>query len=68
LGGAHRDAEASSATVKEALLRNLKELQAMPPADLVKKRYDKFRAIGRFETTQKARLSARRKTKVKSKE
>ncbi|MBL0059473.1 MAG: acetyl-CoA carboxylase carboxyltransferase subunit alpha [Elusimicrobia bacterium] len=68
LGGAHRDVDASAVTVKEALLRNLMELQAMPPVELVKKRYDKFRSIGRFETTEKARLSARRKTKVKSKE
>lgn len=65
LGGAHRDIEAAVAAVKEALLRNLKEVRALSSADLLQKRYEKFRAIGRFSTTDKARVPVVRKKKTK---
>lgn len=57
LGGAHRDVNAIVATVKAALLRNLDEVGAIPSADLLNKRYEKFRVIGRFSSTDKARVA-----------
>lgn len=50
LGGAHCDPKAMTVTLKGVLLRNLKELLKLPKAKLVDKRYDKFRAMGVFET------------------
>jgi acetyl-CoA carboxylase carboxyl transferase subunit alpha len=49
LGGAQRDHEAVTATVREALLRNLKELKKLPADRLVEDRYKKFRAMARFK-------------------
>ena len=48
LGGAHHDYEAVSDTVKETLIRQLKELQAIDPEERLKLRYQKFRNIGKF--------------------
>lgn len=48
LGGAHRDHETMANSLKEALLRNLKELQAVPADELVEQRYQKFRKMSRF--------------------
>jgi len=48
LGGAHRDPARMAATIKEAILRNLKELLAQPIEKLLKDRYEKFRRIGVF--------------------
>lgn len=48
LGGAHTDRRAAAELVKQALLKNLTQLQAMPVADRLKKRYDKYRAYGHF--------------------
>jgi len=45
-GGAHTDHEAAAASLKEVLLRNLAELKAIPPDQLMSERYDKFRAMG----------------------
>lgn len=65
LGGAHRDAETAMAAVKESLVRNLVEVRAIPATDLLQKRYEKFRAIGRFSSTDRPRVSAVRKKKTK---
>ncbi|MCM8758003.1 MAG: acetyl-CoA carboxylase carboxyltransferase subunit alpha [Candidatus Omnitrophica bacterium] len=46
LGGAHINPEEMSKTLKEAILRNLKELLEIPIDNLLKKRYEKFRSIG----------------------
>ena len=46
LGGAHNDPPAAAASLKEALLRHLGELQAMGAADRLSSRYRKFRAFG----------------------
>ncbi len=46
LGGAHCDPKAVAATLKSALLRNLSELKKMTVDELLRKRYDKFRAMG----------------------
>ncbi|NJD92395.1 MAG: acetyl-CoA carboxylase carboxyltransferase subunit alpha [Geobacter sp.] len=47
VGGAHRDHETMAATLKEALKRNLAELQALPADNLVELRYQKFRKMTR---------------------
>jgi len=49
-GGAHANPAAMADTLKEALLRNLVELESIPVADLLRRRYDKFRAMGVFGT------------------
>lgn len=46
LGGAHNDPPAAAASLKEALQRHLKELNALPASDRLKARYQKFRAFG----------------------
>ncbi len=47
-GGAHRDFEAITGSIRKYLKKHLDELNAMDPEDLVKKRYDKYRKIGYF--------------------
>ncbi|HEY8239957.1 MAG TPA: acetyl-CoA carboxylase carboxyltransferase subunit alpha [Kiritimatiellia bacterium] len=49
LGGAHTDPKAMAATLKSALLRNLSDVKNAPIEQLLQKRYDKFRAMGRFK-------------------
>jgi len=46
LGGAHRDPAAMVATMKETLLRHLKELTAMDTEERLAARYAKLRALG----------------------
>ncbi|MFH0917574.1 MAG: acetyl-CoA carboxylase carboxyltransferase subunit alpha [Candidatus Omnitrophota bacterium] len=46
LGGAHRDVQKIASSVKEVILRNLKELESLDKAELLKLRYKKFRAMG----------------------
>jgi acetyl-CoA carboxylase carboxyl transferase subunit alpha len=47
-GGAHRDPKAAIARLGEALRRNLAELDALDPDQLVEQRYQKFRAAGAY--------------------
>jgi acetyl-CoA carboxylase carboxyl transferase subunit alpha len=47
-GGAHNDPQATAATLKTFLVKHLEELLALPVADRMKRRYDKFRAHGHF--------------------
>jgi acetyl-CoA carboxylase carboxyl transferase subunit alpha len=47
-GGAHRDAARTAAKLREALKRNLRELVALAPGELVERRYQKFRKMGAF--------------------
>lgn len=47
LGGAHRDLDATSATIKTVLTRQLKQLQSMSIDKLVEQRYQRLMAIGR---------------------
>lgn len=49
LGGAHTDATTTAENLKTHLIKNLEEVLAMPVADRLKKRYEKFRAHGHFE-------------------
>jgi acetyl-CoA carboxylase carboxyl transferase subunit alpha len=48
LGGAHRDHTAAAAAVKNALMRNLRELESLDADSLVEARYRKYKAMGRF--------------------
>ena len=48
LGGAHRDHQLAAATLKEAVLRHLRELLPLSPEELVEHRYRKFQRIGAF--------------------
>jgi acetyl-CoA carboxylase carboxyl transferase subunit alpha len=48
LGGAHRDPQKMGQTLKELILKNLKELGSLDKEDLLKLRYKKFRGIGAF--------------------
>jgi enoyl-CoA hydratase/carnithine racemase len=47
-GGAHNNPAETAAALKAALLRNLEDLKKLSSPDLLKLRYDKFRAHGRF--------------------
>ncbi len=48
-GGAHRNWDAAAASLKAAILRNLGELAALTPTQIMNQRYDKFRAMGVIE-------------------
>ena len=47
VGGAHRDHETTASNLKEAIARNLAELNKLSAAELVEGRYNKFRAMTR---------------------
>ncbi len=49
LGGAHRDPKTAAATLKEAILRHLGDLDKLDEKTLISKRFKKFRNIGVFE-------------------
>ncbi len=49
VGGAHRDLPEASALIKSAIVRALIELQQLSPEEVQSTRYDRFRAMGRFE-------------------
>lgn len=48
LGGAHKDAAQAAATLKDHLLRNLRQLNAKSSSERLKARYEKFRHHGRY--------------------
>ncbi|MDZ7630906.1 MAG: acetyl-CoA carboxylase carboxyltransferase subunit alpha [Gemmatimonadaceae bacterium] len=48
MGGAHSDHEATAATLKETLVRNLDELRRLKPDKLVRRRREKFLRMGQF--------------------
>lgn len=50
LGGAHQDPSLVVATLKVALLKQVKRLNGLKEKDLLDARYGKFRAIGQFTT------------------
>ena len=47
-GGAHRDYDSAAANLGEALDRNLARISQIPVAELLEKRYQKFRRLGVF--------------------
>jgi acetyl-CoA carboxylase carboxyl transferase subunit alpha len=48
LGGAHLDPGRAAAALQEALVRHLREVQALPAQERQRRRYDKYRRMGRF--------------------
>ena len=48
LGGAQRDHQGAAKTLRTAILKHLRELQAVPISRLVEQRYRKLRAIGKY--------------------
>ena len=50
MGGAHKDPAAMAATLKEALKRHYESLKNLPVEALIEQRYQKFRAMGVWET------------------
>jgi acetyl-CoA carboxylase carboxyl transferase subunit alpha len=48
LGGAHTNYEATAETLKARLIHHLEEISALPKAERLKKRYEKFRSHGHF--------------------
>ncbi len=51
-GGAHRDPKLTADNVADALRRHLRDLQALTPEQIVRQRYQKFRAMGVFTTEE----------------
>ena len=49
LGGAHRDYDEAASRLKSAVLATFSQLEQIPPDELIKKRVDKFTAIGAWE-------------------
>jgi len=50
-GGAHADHDAAAELLDPVLERSLSELRRLPVADLLERRYDKFRRMGQFFRT-----------------
>jgi acetyl-CoA carboxylase carboxyl transferase subunit alpha len=48
-GGAHTDHQAAAENLKNAVLKNLAELQKMSAKEILEDRYNKFRTMGEFE-------------------
>jgi acetyl-CoA carboxylase carboxyl transferase subunit alpha len=48
VGGAHYNHAEAAAAVKEAIVKNLREVMAKPEAEMLRERYGKFRRIGAF--------------------
>jgi acetyl-CoA carboxylase carboxyl transferase subunit alpha len=53
-GGAHHDPAATAAALKEALLRNLEEVLAVPGPERLRQRYQRFRGMGHFTVRTRA--------------
>ena len=49
MGGAHRDMEQTALNIKQAITKHLRELKDLTPAELIQKRYKKYRGIGEFK-------------------
>ncbi len=56
LGGAHRDPEEAAQFLRAAVKRHLQDLEAVERRSLVERRYEKFRAMGVFESLMDAEL------------
>ncbi len=54
LGGAHNDAALTAQNLKQHLLKHLEALQKLAPAELLKQRYERFRALGQVVEKQPA--------------
>jgi len=49
VGGAHKNVEQTALNIKKAIIKHLGELKRLSPEQLVKKRYEKYRCIGKFK-------------------
>jgi len=58
-GGAHRDYDSAAASLGEALRRNLERISQIPVAELLEKRYQKFRRLGVFSEGKTVAAQAR---------
>src|SRR3954452_6470944 len=58
-GGAHRDYDSAAANLGEALRRSLKLISQIPVAELLEKRYQKFRRLGVFSEGKTVTTPAR---------
>jgi len=54
LGGAHNDPTATARNLREHLLKHLQEVQALPVAERLQQRYEKFRKFGAVSEKQQA--------------
>jgi acetyl-CoA carboxylase carboxyl transferase subunit alpha len=59
LGGAHKDHDATAATLKKTLLKHLEKLTAMKTADLLEERYRKFRNMGEMRKAEPRKRRSR---------
>lgn len=48
LGGAHRDPQKTAESIRQLVLKDLKDLRDSPKEELLKNRYNKFRSIGAY--------------------
>lgn len=48
LGGAHRDLAVMASTLSDAILRHLREVEALSPDERLEERYRRFRRMGRW--------------------
>lgn len=49
LGGAHRDPQAAMASVEQSIVRSIRDLRRLPVAELLERRYRKFRRMGKVD-------------------
>lgn len=49
-GGAHRAMQMTAYSMRDVLLKHLAELDVLPQEELVRRRYDKYRRMGVFQT------------------
>ena len=52
LGGAHNDPATTAANLRTALVKNLEDCLLLSEQERLRQRYEKFRALGRFEESQ----------------
>src|SRR6267142_5141007 len=57
-GGAHRDFDSAAANLGEALRRSLERISQIPVAELLEKRYQKFRRLGVYSEGKTVTVSA----------
>jgi len=58
LGGAHRDPEQAAANVQKWVVDRLRELRRFKPANLPRRRYERFRKFGEYEIAAQERIEA----------
>ena len=61
LGGAHKDYDATAATLKQAILKNLDKLMDAKLSDVLDARYKKFRQMGVFTKAEPKKQAAHSK-------